>query len=401
MAQYTLQQQVFALSLISNAAAPDSGTAPVVEAELKQAITKFLTSTTAQSYIGSWSVAWGPVISEQGGASVADNAMFVARGTDADGNPVYVVAVAGTNVHSSYDELFEDWSITLQPWPYPLPADTASPKITQGTIDGVGALLAMQDPATNETLQAFLAGVQSGSGTLVFTGHSLGGALSPALALALFGAPGSGTLDPASWGAVYLFPTAGPTVGDQGYTNFWNSVFPAAQDASGEKWNQLTWNTLDVVPRAWALLEQLDTLYPASAITWTRCLAKIQTALLTKVANAGGTFDQPANVPLTGTFAPWAGAGADSPMVTYFLTEMLHQHVWAYFDLLNVPELRQFFPAISDPTSSSTASPTVQKLCTEIVLFYCLLEYRGQCGSSSAAGADEGPVHESAAGAAP
>jgi Lipase (class 3) len=381
MAQYSLQQQLFALSLIANAGSGDIGRSPLIELELKKAIESFLGTGGVQELIGSWSIAWGPVVYEHI-LGRATNAMFVASGTDSTGKPVYVVAVAATSPNSPYDLLVEDADITLIPWPYAYPAG-ALPSITLGTIDGVNALRAMRDPTTYETLQSFLTASQRSDTTVVFTGHSLGGALSPALALSLFGAPANGGMDPAEWAAVYVCPTAGPTVGDAGYASFWASVFPPVQ-AGGATWNQLVWNTLDVVPHAWALLGSLDTLYPSSDLTWTPCLGSIQGAMLAKVAGAGGTFVQPQNGPLPGTFAPWTGASSSSPMVTYFLLEMLHQHIWAYFDLLNVPELRTFFPRVTDPTASASAPAGITVMCGVMTDAYCgSLKDPPPCGPSS------------------
>ena len=368
MATYTLQQQAFALSLIANAGSADFGGAGWIEAELKKAIQSFVDAGPAQDLIGSWSIAWGPVVYEHV-LGRATNAMFVASSRDAGGEPVYVVAVAATSAHSIYDILMEDADITLRPWPYPLSADTPVPSITQGTIDGVNALVRMKDPASGDTLHDFLSGAQGAAATLVFTGHSLGGALSPALALALFGARGTGTLDVRDWGGVYLYPTAGPTVGDANYASLWAGVFPPAQ-VDGETWNELVWNTLDVVPHAWALLGDIDTLYTTNFV-WTRCLDKIQGGLLKRVSHAGGTFVQPPNTTLDGSFAPWVGADSHSS-VTYFLTEMLHQHIWAYLDLLNVPELRTLFPRMSDPVQCPTPPAGVPVLAKALEARYCL-----------------------------
>ena len=266
MGTYSLQQQVFSLALVSNAASRHSGTVVPLEAVLTQAVESFFAN--AQAYIGTWAIVWGPVVTLDPTQNEAGNAMFVARGADAVGKPVYVVAVAGTNPLSPYDVATEDFDVTLQPWPHPLPAGAAAANVSQGTLDGLQDLLQMTDPATGTSLQAYLEGVQgSSSATLVFTGHSLGGALAPALALALFGGPAGGTLDASGWEAVRILPIAGPTVGDAGYSALWASTFPPATDGSGNTWNQLVWNTLDVVPLAWAQLGGLSTLY--SGIKWT------------------------------------------------------------------------------------------------------------------------------------
>jgi hypothetical protein len=372
MPTYSLQQQLFAISLLVNSGSKAFGSASSIEQKLDESILAALGPGPLADLIGAWRVAWGPVVYEHF-IGRATNVMFVAASTDSSNQPVYVVAVAATSENSIYDILVEDSAVTLEAWPYALPGGTPTPAITQGTIDGVNALRAMADPATGQTLQAFLSGVQgTADATLVFTGHSLGGALSPALALSLFGAPAGGTLNPSAWGAVYVYPTAGPTVGDQAYADFWKGVFPPVQ-AGGESWNELVWNDLDVVPHAWALLDGIDTLYPASELPWTPCLTRIQQGMLARVANAGGRFVQPQNVPLPGTFAPWAGAGSSTDMVTYFLTEMLHQHIWAYLSLLNVTGLEACFPGMSDPAASPTVPPGIPFLAELLITKFCVL----------------------------
>jgi len=387
MPTYSLQQTAFLMSMAASMenATGDMGIVEDLEKKLKNAIEGFLDDATVQADIGSWSIVWGPVVWEEGLELVGGNAMFVAKGTDAAGNDVYVVAVAATNFNSLYDVFTEDGDVTLTPWTYPLPSGATVPNVTTGTMDGVENLLGMSD-RSGGSLQTYLGTVASTSATLVFTGHSLGGALSPALALALF----ADTMDTSDWGAVYLYPTAGPSVGDANYFLLWNSVFPVVQDASGETWNQLVWNTQDVVPQAWALLGQINTLYPSSDIAWTNCLANVQNGLLAKAATAGGTFVLPNNAPLTGTFVPWTGASSSSPMVTYFLVEMLYQHTYAYFDLLGVSDLISSLPAVTDPTASATAPSALTTLCTTLVGDYCYESQRGSaCGSTSAGAASQ------------
>jgi hypothetical protein len=368
MSTYSLQQQVFTIALISNAASGQSGSVPLLESTLKQAITTFFENPQAQQYVGTWSVAWGPVVTEPSGVTDAGNAMFVARGTSPAGTPVYVVTVAGTNPRSLYDVFTEDYDTTLQPWPYPVPAGADTPNVTQGTLDGLNFLLQMTDPATGTTLQSYLEGVQDSEATLVFTGHSLGGALSPAVGLALFGGAGAATLGTDQWGTVQIYPVAGPTVGDAAYSSLWARVFPQTQDALGETWNLLVWNTLDVVPHAWAQLSALSTLYPP--ISWTSCLAKILNGVQGHAAQAGGTFVQPQNQSLQGTFAPWTHTSILAPEVTYFLIEALHQHVWAYFDLLDVTEVRPLLMPGGDPVQQPVQAD-MEKLAVFLAGYFC------------------------------
>jgi hypothetical protein len=393
-----LQQTAFLMSMAASLenATGDTGSTSQLETALKSAINGFLDDSSVQTDIGTWSIAWGPVVYRHGLEDVVTNAMFVAQCTDAAGNDVYVVAVAATNFNSLYDVLTEDGDVTLTAWTYPLPSGATIPTVTTGTMDGLKRLLGMSD-GSGGSLQAYLGTVASTSATLVFTGHSLGGALSPALALALF----AETLDTSDWGAVYLYPTAAPTVGDATYAALWGTVFPVTQDASGESWNQIVWNTLDVVPQAWALLGQINTLYPSSDIPWSpgSCLANIQAGLVSQAANAGGTFVQPANTTLAGTFSPWTGASSSSPMVTYFLVEMLCQHTYAYFGLLGVSELMSYFPAVTDPTASATAPSAIQTLCKQLVGDYCWEAQRASaCGTTSAGAGSAAAAARSRAG---
>ncbi len=364
MGTYSLQQQVFAISLLANAASNQTGNVVPLETMIARAVQSFFANPQAQQHVGAWEIAWGPVVTEV--RETASNAMFVAQGTDAAGKPVYVVAIAGTNPSSTYDLLFEDYDTTLVPWGTTSPG-VGGPHVTQGTLDGLQYLLGMTDPTTGATLQSYLAGVAAANATLVFTGHSLGGALAPALALALFANGGSGGLE--TWGAVRLFPVAGPTVGDAAYSALWASVFPPTPDASGDVWNQLVWNTVDIVPLAWAQLGGLSTLYPG--ITQTRCLGNIQTAIQQRAASSGGTFAQPQNRPLPGAFEAWAHTPPIlAPEVAYFLVEALHQHVWAYFDLLDVTEIRPLLLRAGDPLQNAAPSD-VKWLAGWLVATHC------------------------------
>ncbi|KAF9493529.1 hypothetical protein BDN71DRAFT_1591053 [Pleurotus eryngii] len=85
-----------------------------------------------------------------------------------------------------------------------------------GTAEGslenmsIRSLPMEQQPAAKQTIVEFLAIVPPTS-RLMFTGHSLGGALSPTVALALLKA---GLLKDAS-GNIFTYPTAGPSPGNR------------------------------------------------------------------------------------------------------------------------------------------------------------------------------------------
>ena len=175
------------------------------------------TNADARAFLGTdWQVVWGPVIANSRKKSstspvdsfVTDNTMFVARGTDlATGKPLYVVAIAGTNAVSRKGALFEDVNVVEEKaWGMP-----GSGKISAGSMVGFTILNTMKDATTGQTLLEFLATLsQTGPTQVAFTGHSLGGALSPLMALKAIEWQqqlGSTNL------AISVYPIAGPTPG--------------------------------------------------------------------------------------------------------------------------------------------------------------------------------------------
>ncbi|OJA11955.1 hypothetical protein AZE42_08069 [Rhizopogon vesiculosus] len=99
------------------------------------------------------------------------------------------------------------------------------------------------------TLHAFLSGIPASASTrVVFTGHSLGGALSPTIALALVK---SRTMQ----GEVLVYPTAGPSPGNGSFAKLFAQTFPSppntGSDVEYAVWNRNIINSLDIVPQSW------------------------------------------------------------------------------------------------------------------------------------------------------
>ncbi len=353
MASTTLDsyQQVFALSMLSNRAASYSGSATNLQQQLQYELAPFLTNvpvisgvtwpTAAQSAagaaaIGNWQLEWGPAVFRSGDKDeiqVADNAMFVASSTgftrpDGTTGPVYVVAIAATNPISLYDWEVEDGDVhprvdfnvfTSTPVPNPTPATALyilwhlqAPYISAGTAIGVTNLLSLVSPtgaaAPGTTLLDFLSTVKTASGpkpALIFTGHSLAGALSPTLAYYLTAsAPNNPTAQTAvsNFSQVAAYPTAGATPGNSVFSGNFNSAFRQTPAGSlpYQQWNTNHWNYYDVVPHAWsttsaANLTQVPTLYGG-------CPGDIKTAINLAIDNASGiqplAYDALPNAPL-------------------------------------------------------------------------------------------------------
>ncbi|WP_460639606.1 lipase family protein [Larkinella harenae] len=204
-------------------------------------------NTTIRAYLGTdWQVVWGPAISNSIRKSstskvdsfVTDNTMYVARGTElATGKRQYVVAIAGTNAVSRKGALSEDFNvINEKAWDTP-----NSGKISAGSALGFTILNTMTDPATGQTLLQFLSTLSDDGPTEVaFTGHSLGGALSPLMALKFIEQKqqmGYTNL------TVSVYPIAGPTPGNKEFALYATGQF-------GEGYHSVI-NANDIVPHAW------------------------------------------------------------------------------------------------------------------------------------------------------
>jgi len=353
-------------------------------ANLSAAVTAALANPTVQTVIGNdWTVVWGPeayvdgpitdTVTATSAKFTTSNAMFVAysagSSVGAGSQGRYVVAIAGTNPYSVYDWFTEDftltpgttWQTALQTW-----ADnsktvdtTTNPVITSGTYTGVTNLLAMTSPTTSGsvTLVEYLRSLTPGTSTVTVTGHSLGGALSPTLALALIDKNNPLV---SNWPAaqVYTYPTAGATPGNQDFSNYFYTNFTASVATSPwQVWNAVVWNKLDVVPNAWTCQASLAApnllLIPGyylesgeyGAITCAEIAATILVSAnhAKQFATTYGVFghlDQPnATVPVTGslnagvTAADGFSWGPNQTAIAW-IDQVLYQHVTAYEQLI-------------------------------------------------------------------
>ncbi len=246
------QLQVFSLSWLSCGAATNEWS----QADLQAQIDALKSNSGVQTNMPgwNWNVVWGPFYFITGDKNAAANTMFVAQQLDAGNNPLpnYVVAIAATNSSSMYDIVTEDLTIQPTTWPY---ANNSGLQATTGDTTGVQMLLDLPTGAQNiNQIQGFLNSIPNkGEVTLTFTGHSLAGALSPMLMLALTDpnstlnqAPSTFNTSLSQWKQVNLLSTAGPSVGNQPFVDYFTSVFSASNASTS-----FIWNAKDVVPHAW------------------------------------------------------------------------------------------------------------------------------------------------------
>lgn len=349
MATFDLWQQAYVLSMQAGAVSAKQGTPSVLALGLDAVLKKFYAQPATVSAIGQWSTVWGPAVfeSKPDPASYADNVMFAAANAD---RSVYLVGIAGTSPNSKYDIDQEDLAVgTTEAWPYGAPSGL-KPYLSTGTALGVNNLLGMVDTlrSPNQTLLAFLQSLPSsttGPATLIFSGHSLGGALTPALALAFFN-PNGGKLSTSAWANVYVYPTAGPTPGNADFGSYLSAVFPPTKPGAQpyQVWNRNVMNTLDVIPHAWQIstLDEIPGLYKPYDTTLGTPPVKVVGAVgyAKSLSNKGGStaagpYEQIASQQLPGTFNGTKRVANFSD----FEAQTLYQHTTAYDVLLNVQSL--------------------------------------------------------------
>jgi len=278
---FDLTQTLFLFNWVSNSSclesAPSQSLADLVYAVLTGKNNPFPTNlnvpgllpTVGSSLLGGdWQLQWGPGVYELPGSNgKADNTAFVVYSKSQD---AYVVAIAGTDPRAFWDWMSEDFQVgpndcvnwtTFDPTgarPTGGTADASQAQISLGTALGVWALasqlaLSQYAPATGyATLASYLKSLTPGSSAtrLIFTGHSLGGALSPTLA------NWAKTNVKFSSSQIFAMPTAGPTPGNAAYQQAWDKTFPstAVSVNAGNSVNALNcdiWSAQDVVPHAW------------------------------------------------------------------------------------------------------------------------------------------------------
>jgi hypothetical protein len=277
-ARYDIVQTTFLMSMAAGGASDIVATQAQLKAYLSAALNGgtdplglpfggFFSLTNPQLAGGDWSVDWGPCVcsSTPNLASYATNAMYVAHSPSLR---TYVVAIAGTNPGSLYDWLGEDGDVAeifMAQWPFNAPFvqtahppwfGTPPPALSAATANGVSNLLASLADPWKGTLLTYLPTIANTSATIIFTGHSLAGALAPALALYFYPQPQS-----SGWKQVLVLPLAGASPGNAPFAARFTAAAAYPPVASGVdapygNWNTDYANAHDVVPHAW---NQLDT----------------------------------------------------------------------------------------------------------------------------------------------
>ncbi|KAJ1333152.1 Lipase (class 3) [Microdochium nivale] len=256
---FNLSQQVYCLSSASNAVGSMRGT----EADLQTAMDTALASELPK-ITGGWQKSWGPRVYKQKAwlPGAAENVWFAAV---SESQSTVVVAVSGTAPVSIQDWLddmdvekvvnFDAW---VAQWPTGIkapvvdkhPDSTKAAYCARGTAMGVYNILNNVEHTTKTHVWDYLKGLGAGY-TVIFTGHSMGGAITPTLALGLSIANMSGS------DQTYTMPSAGPTSGNALFVDRYKQIYPATSVPGSTTGYQVLnldlFNTDDVVPQAWSL----------------------------------------------------------------------------------------------------------------------------------------------------
>lgn len=260
-----LLKQIYSLSFSVNSASGLSWSQNDCKSgmiEMQSYVTKVAKDVLKETkgIIGDWKAIWGPIVYANDPTSTsvhADNTMGMYYNEEEN---TIVIGIAGTNINSPYGWFVEDFSVQKTvSWELVTGAPNSG-NISNGTHIGLNILLNMtnkEDSSMLTTLKNFLHDNSHLQDVQVaVAGHSLGGALSPTLALYLVDRKND--WDPENRASVGAFPTAGPTPGDEGFASYYEK-----QIAANKIYYLSQHNALDVVPHAWEKgdLEKIPTIY--------------------------------------------------------------------------------------------------------------------------------------------
>ncbi|MEI7867229.1 MAG: hypothetical protein WCI11_05010 [Candidatus Methylumidiphilus sp.] len=295
-----------------------------------------------------WAIVWGPALyctTSTTTPNAQANLTFVAQSLSSPNS--YIVATRGTVANNKWEWLTEDIAVSFEAWPTPAP-QKPKPHVSSSTFTALSLVLNTVPPATTpggysplpgagQTLADYLASIAaSGTVNISFTGHSLGGAIAPALALWFKQAQGTVQIpqnsvfypmpawDVKSNATISCVSLAGATPGDKVFSGYF-------QQQLGSDYDRI-YNTNDTVPYGFAGLGQLPGLY-LPTLPMTTAEKAALTDLETKVTLAQTSNGSPYCVLPNGN--PFTCAL--NTTCKSFAAEALYQHIAAYEQQFGMP----------------------------------------------------------------
>ena len=278
----------------------------------------------AEAGYRSWQVAWGPALNAD-----RSNLAYAARNSESG---QLAVSIRGSDFSFWLNWIQDLAAITLVSYDQFVPSTSSTSQIARGTAIGLRNVLRMRDGT--ESLESFITAAPEGTPVLI-TGHSLGGCLASALAPCV-----------ADWRSsafgISVYTIAAPSPGNAEFADSYNALFT---DQSGHSTAFRFFNSLDVVPNAWASLATVETYYPplvSCSSEITTLIARAETAVAGKYCQLGELAVGSA-VELSGTIVTPFGAyrgrlEANAFENALFLWEAAQQHACTtYQALLQTP----------------------------------------------------------------
>ncbi len=274
---YSTYQQIFCLDMLSDISGAYNGHyGDTILDSTRYAVVTTLANSQVQQLIGNWKCVWGPVVYTSPGRDFkpkARNTIYMAQNLDSPS--LYVIAIAGTDFSSLYDWFDEDFNVLECRYWDSVVADVCGKTILVGpplatraavsaaTAKGLANLMSLKDTTLpgQPTLQGFLTSLsatvaQQSNKTMTIwtTGHSLGGALSPALAFYLQQTTSVWASTNTANVSINCLAVAGASPGN---VVFWEKYKAAVPNTIR------IWNKRDVVPQGFGqnTIGSIDTIY--------------------------------------------------------------------------------------------------------------------------------------------
>ena len=400
---YNETQTIMCLNLLANISSLYNGEARMIEEKTYKMLGLIFNDPEVKKLIGEWELVWGPGVFQHttfrtNRQAVADNTLYV---VESKSDQSYVAAVAGTVDASTYDWLVEDLDFKLVYWYLREDVEHKKnwPRFANGIKTGLKNLYELRPgvgPNKDKTLSQFFTQKLKETGgndlklNITTTGHSLGGSLSPALALWLKDTQKDYSdfeqNKQKGWNPYHVkydvpistISSAGVTFGDEFMQKYISNRLQP---------NNITriWNNLDLVPNLWCdfrsyikNFKNYKDIY--GTLEWIavvyKMLQEINIPPLDDIKHYRHIEDKQEAHKLKGTLQ-------DKPMKDFeeLMLEITYQHVDEYVRLLKLEEIMrivekilkkddprytdfrfsdlwQFLPRISDARRASLRSAT-------------------------------------------
>ncbi|MCP4137649.1 MAG: lipase family protein [bacterium] len=263
-------------------------------------------------------ISWGPVAHKQDIQIFTDSLVYIVKNSGNDAPAEYTIVIRGTNPVSLFSWIFEDFTVGGQtPWYRQSPHTKAKHAYISKASDTSLAIhknLKYNGQTILSWLTTTLAGLPGKNMKLNVTGHSLGGTMTPTLALWLYDELAAQGLEKNV--DINIHSLAGLTAGNEAFVEYTDFIF-------GNKLNRYA-NHLDVATHTWiehAVADLLPVIYSPKVV-----LNEIETDILnffSEQVRALG-YTQP------GIDVPIESAVFDHLLFKNYTLQAIYQHVVPY-----------------------------------------------------------------------